>query len=422
MPFAGDVGAAAEAIAALQSLNAGRGDELIIADNSGTVASTDEVQVVGAEGERSPARARNVGASYAKRDWILFLDADCEPAPDLLDSYFELDVEDTVGALAGEVAASADASSIAERYGASRGFLGQQLHLNHPYMPRAVAANLMVRREVFAQLGGFYEGLRAAEDTDFSWRLQRAGWRLEPRPSARVQHRYRASVGELRQQWRGYAAGRAWLGRRYEGFRPQPALLRVLGGRSGSARRQPEQTDTGKRGPAIATTQRREPATFIALDALLGLEELAGLLLSNRPTGDADQPQPEVVLVAERFPAIGDPLSEFARTLSASRVEATTRPAAVDLATTRKLRINYSEDAGVLAGWLALLRLAARHPVRCVRDLIGRDRAQPPLRELATAALRIDHDSGARLRALGGEDAHVLARRLAQVSGRSLES
>ena len=135
-----------------------------------------------------------------------------------------------MAALAGEVVASGTATSIAERYGAARGFLSQAAHLAHPYRPRAVAANLLVRRAAFWQIGGFYEGVRAAEDTDFSWRLQQAGWRLELRPDARVEHVYRSTVRDLRRQWRGYAAGRAWLGRRYEGFAPEPALRRVLRG------------------------------------------------------------------------------------------------------------------------------------------------------------------------------------------------
>src|SRR5262249_56030641 len=107
---------------------------------------------------------------------------------------------------------------------AAKSFLDQDAHLAHPFMPRAVAANLLVRREAFEAVGGFYEGVRAAEDTDFSWRLQRAGWRLEGRPAASVEHRYRTTVRALRRQWRGYAAGRAWLGRRYDGFSPEPAL------------------------------------------------------------------------------------------------------------------------------------------------------------------------------------------------------
>jgi hypothetical protein len=168
---------------------------------------------------------------------------------------------------------AAGARTLAERYGASRNFLGQQAHLSHPYRPRAVAANLLVRRVAFEQLGGFVEGVRAGEDTDFSWRLQDASWQLEPRP-ARVAHRYRATISELRRQWRGYAAGRAWLATRYPGFEPEPALARALRGRrSGGG---------GAGGPRPSV---RDRLLFAALDVVLGIEELIGLRSSNRARG-----------------------------------------------------------------------------------------------------------------------------------------
>ncbi|MGH2873474.1 MAG: glycosyltransferase family 2 protein, partial [Solirubrobacteraceae bacterium] len=224
MPFAGDRAQATAAQASLRSLQLADGDELILADNCGLAEPVDGVVLVRAAGERSPARARNAGARRAACDWILFLDADVQAPPDLLDRFFAETIADDVGAVTGAVLAAGPAGGLAERYGAARSFLGQDAHLAHPHMPRAAAANLLVRRSAFETLGGFFEGLRAAEDTDFSWRLQRAGWRLEGRPEAAVRHRYRTSLRDLRHQWRGYAAGRAWLGRRYEDFRPEPAL------------------------------------------------------------------------------------------------------------------------------------------------------------------------------------------------------
>jgi GT2 family glycosyltransferase len=276
MPFAGDTAAAARAIASLRSLDVGEGDELILSDNSGGVGATDGLLVVPAPGEHSPSHARNAGAARATSDWILFLDADCIPDPGLIDAYFSVPVDDRVGALAGEVVPAAGARTLAERYGAARNFLGQQAHLSHAFMPRAVAANLLVRRAAFDQLGGFVEGVRAAEDTDFSWRLQEAGWLLEPRP-ARVEHRYRSSVRELRRQWRGYAAGRAWLARRYPGFTPEPALARAL-------RRRGRRSDATATDPDPATAPAppaRDRVLFAGLDLLLAFDELIGLRMSN---------------------------------------------------------------------------------------------------------------------------------------------
>jgi hypothetical protein len=339
-------------------------------------------------------------------------------------------VAEDVGALAGAVVPAGPGSrppGLAVRYGAAKSFLDQDAHLAHPFMPRAVAANLFVRREAFEAIGGFYEGVRAAEDTDFSWRLQRAGWRLEGRREAAVEHRYRTTLRALRRQWRGYAAGRAWLGRRYDGFAPQPALARaagrVLGKRSAApagwtaARPAPPEP----RAATPAAPGRLERGRFLALDAVLGVEELAGFALSNRPRREARAPA-RVVLVAGRFPARDDPLADFALTLAGARVEAAARPEALGRRAAQGLTIDYREDDGAGARVLALVRLLVRHPLRCARDLIGRRVAAPTLAALAPAVVRLVRDGDARVHPLGGEDARAVAARLARLAGRRLET
>jgi GT2 family glycosyltransferase len=452
MPFAGDLDAARAALESLAALRVQDGDQLILADNAGVagvlLAGTDSpgVEVVFAPGERSPSHARNAGARHAHGEWILFIDADCIAPPDLLERYFLEPVAEEVGALVGEIVPARPARpTLAERYGNSRSFLSQQAHLAHRYLPRAAAANLMVRRVAFEQLGGFYEGLRAAEDTDFSWRLQQAGWHLELRAEAHVEHRYRASLGDLRRQWRGYAAGRSWLARRYSGFRPEPAASRAarrlrraafalpgrraaaaLPGRHGGARGvsgRPKRT--GDAYPAQSAREsvprperafggrRRDRVAFFALDALLAGEELAGLALSNRPGGANLGAPVDVVLVAERFPAPDDPLVEFALSVDRARVEAAARPARIDPAA-GDLRIDYREDDGPLARALALASLAARHPFRCLLDRLRRSRDAPSLAAIAPAARRLQHDgAGVRVHALGSDNARATAARLA---------
>ncbi|MEO6859443.1 MAG: glycosyltransferase family 2 protein [Solirubrobacteraceae bacterium] len=421
MPFAGSPVAGAEALAALGELRTRPEDELILADNSGLGLSAERVRVVTVDGERSPSHARNVGAEHALRDWVLFLDADCRAVPDILERYFAEPIAEDVGALAGEVIAAQDGASFAARYGASRNFLGQGAHLAHPYLPRAVAANLLVRREAFVAVGGFYEGVRAAEDTDFSWRLQRAGWRLAARPEARVEHRYRTNLETLRQQWRGYAAGRAWLARRYEDFAPQPALRRASGRVLGRLRDNPA-ASSGRRGAAWAGPPpgRWERRGFAALDALLGVEELAGFLLSNRPAEELREPA-RVILVAERFPARGDPLSDFARTLAGARVEAMARPESFDQAAARTLTVDYREDDGVATRALGLWRLVLRHPLRSLADGLHRAPGEPGLAALAPGVLRLMSDKSARVHALGGVQAHSAAKRMAALAGHPLQ-
>ena len=425
MPFAGTRNAAAAALNTLAALHTRPGDELLFIDNAraAVTGAPEAVTVIRAVAESSPAYARNAGAERAGNDWILFLDADTRAPAELLDAYFAAAPPgDDVAALAGEVVASGTATSVAERYGAARGFLSQAAHLAHPYRPRAVAANLLVRRAAFWQIGGFYEGVRAAEDTDFSWRLQQAGWRLELRPDARVEHVYRSTVRDLRRQWRGYAAGRAWLGRRYEGFAPEPALRRAVRGRGRRSRAH----DSAPASPGLAPVPRFERARHLVLDGVLAVEELIGFVLSNQPRRRRAGGGVQVVLVVDRFPAQDDPLVEFARTLDGVRIEAASRPSRLSPEAARALRVDYREDDGTAARAVAMARLALRHPLRTTRVVRSGEpgltglTGQTGLTGLAPAAIRLSHDRGARLQALGGGEAQRTAAALARLSGRSL--
>ena len=191
MPFAGDEAAARAPSRRCARWSRAPGDELILADNSRGCTRWATCADAGVDVVRPPPSARprtpaTPAPPRAGRDWILFLDADCEPPAGSARRVLRRAVADDVGALAGEVVPATGPRRSPPATAPHANFLGQQAHLAHPYRPRAVAANLLVRRAAFEQVGGFYEGVRAAEDTDFSWRLQQAGWRLELRSGALV--------------------------------------------------------------------------------------------------------------------------------------------------------------------------------------------------------------------------------------------
>jgi GT2 family glycosyltransferase len=415
MPFAGSAEEARAAVDALARLRTIAGDERVLADNAGVLvngagraevsaANGATVVLVHATGERSPAHARNAGAAAATaaNQWILFLDADTIAPADLLDRFFAAPIDADVGALAGGIAPAADQGGVAVRYAAHKNFLDAGAHLAHPYLPRAAAANLLVRRAAFDAVGGFFEGLRAAEDTDFSWRLQRAGWRLASRPEATVEHRYRDSVQALRHQWRAYAAGRAWLGRRYDGFTPRPALARLAGRRSP----RPASATVAFDPPAPAVPLR-DRAAFAALDGMLGVEELIGFAQPNRPAADDSAPAAVAVVVAGRFP---DPAIAVA---PGAHVEALARPARAQPAPSG-VTVAYREDDGLAERTVALARLARAAPgvvFAAVRADVAGTLALSP------AALRLRACPAAALTA-ACPDAADDERRLARLAGR----
>jgi hypothetical protein len=72
--------------------------------------------------------------------------------------------------------------------------------------------NLAVRRDALRAIGGFNPiYLRAGDDVDVCWRLQKAGGTIEYVPAALVWHHHRATVRAYWRQQVGYGEGESWL-------------------------------------------------------------------------------------------------------------------------------------------------------------------------------------------------------------------
>jgi GT2 family glycosyltransferase len=185
--------------------------------------------------------------------------------------------------MTGDIAGIPDTRTLAARYGTARNFLGQRSHVNNPVRPRASSANLLVRRAAFEQVGGYTEGIWAGEDTDFTWRLQAAGWTLAFNERAVVQHAYRERLSELGRQWRGYAAGARWLSERYPDFKPDPGLnrgVRLLLKRFGIGEGVTFRAD-GRDSASSAQLSRWDRLQFLFVQIYLAIEEQIGLRMSN---------------------------------------------------------------------------------------------------------------------------------------------
>jgi glycosyltransferase involved in cell wall biosynthesis len=234
VPFRGDRAAAERMVAAFRCLDLRDGDEVVVADNTAEgllrTRHVGHARVVAAARERSSYHARNVGAEAASREWILFLDADCAPQPDLLAAYFAQPIAEGCGALAGQILGAPDQRSFAARYARSRKLFDHADGLIRADGGGAAAGNLLVRRAAFERIGGFTEGIRSGGDLDLCRRLRDDGWRLDFRPQALVHHRHRASLPSLLGAVARYGAGARWLNERYPGTSPPWPLRHGLVG------------------------------------------------------------------------------------------------------------------------------------------------------------------------------------------------
>jgi glycosyltransferase involved in cell wall biosynthesis len=223
VPFKGSPAELEELRVRLARLELRREDSIVVVDNTpGHGPSEGRVPVLSAAEVATPGFARNRGAARGQGDWLVFLDADVVPSPDLLDRYFEPPPDERTAILAGgvldeEVPPTGPAVA---RYAHIRAMMHQENTLWFERWGFVQTANAACRRDAFDAVGGFREDIRAVEDADLTYRLQAAGWKLERRERAAVEHRSRQSLRAFIAQRATHGAGVAWLNRHYPGSWP----------------------------------------------------------------------------------------------------------------------------------------------------------------------------------------------------------
>jgi GT2 family glycosyltransferase len=228
VPFAGSAARLDGLIERLSALPLGPRDTLVVADNRSGAQSfvRGAVHVLAAGDFRGSYHARNLGARAGSAPWLLFVDADVTPAPDLLDRLFDPTPGERTAVLAGAVHDEEPApgrGSLAQRYAWLKASMSQEHTLGHA-AAFAQTANCAVRREAFAAVGGFADEVRSGGDADLCLRLTAAGWALESRPAAVVVHGNRQTVPRMLAQRARHGAGAAWVGQRHPGALPARSL------------------------------------------------------------------------------------------------------------------------------------------------------------------------------------------------------
>ena len=168
------------------------------------------------EEDSMPGRARNVGVEHAQCDWIAFTDAGTRPEPQWL------------AALAGRVGDQADVDVVYGSFApivdsffkecAAMAYLPPPLQIEGAATSSKSIASALMRRTVWAAVGGFPEHLRSAEDLLFMQRIEAQGFRELRAPEAMVHWNIQANLWRTFKRFVTYARNniRAGLWRQWQ--------------------------------------------------------------------------------------------------------------------------------------------------------------------------------------------------------------
>ena len=163
--------------------------------------------------QRGAAAARNLGAKQAQGEILLFTDADCVPEPNWIEAMIAPFADQEVMGVCGVVRTR------------QTGLLPRFVQLEYDYRYRNIAKHTQIdfintgtagyRKHVFMDSEGFREDLLGAEDTELSFRLASAGYRMIFAPQAIVYHSHPESVVEYARRKNHYSYWRMMVYQRH---------------------------------------------------------------------------------------------------------------------------------------------------------------------------------------------------------------
>lgn len=161
-------------------------DSLIVVDNGSTDMSPeickqyDKVKLLHMP-KCTIGAVRNFGARSSNSELVAFIDADCTILKGWRGNVISAINQKGVAAVGSKYKIPPNANMIERAWYSQRNYkISRVKYIN--------SGNLVVKRRIFEQLGGFNEGLITGEDTELGWRINKAGYVMIDDPSIQCVH------------------------------------------------------------------------------------------------------------------------------------------------------------------------------------------------------------------------------------------
>ncbi len=180
----------AQCLSALQVIrDAGQLDDVVFAndhseDDSVRIAESFDVRIVDSAGS-GPGAARNAGYRSVHTDLVWFIDSDCVTEPDALSLLLPYMEKPEIAGVGGSYG-NAESGSLLAR------LIHEEIIERHLRMPERVnflaSFNVLYRRSVLEEVGGFSENLPLAQDAELAFRIKALGKELQFNKKSKVHH------------------------------------------------------------------------------------------------------------------------------------------------------------------------------------------------------------------------------------------
>ncbi len=201
--------------------------EIIFVDDRSTDASRQiaeslDVRVIEGPG-RGPGGARNTGFRAAAHPLVWFVDADCVAEPDALALLIpHMHTQNVTGSGGGGGVGGVSGSYGIQNPGSLLACLiHEEIIQRHLVMPSDVnflaTFNVLYRKDVLEEVGGFDERFLKGQDAELSFRVMEAGYPLRFERESRVRHFHEEQLFKYLKIQRQQGYWRVWLHLRHAG-------------------------------------------------------------------------------------------------------------------------------------------------------------------------------------------------------------